>query len=93
MKESLVSQAKEMNLQNYIINDTLQVLVKPNSKQTEILFYNNEKKAVVIAVAAPPENNKANKEVIKFVSKLLKKRVLIKSGASSKQKILKVLSE
>jgi len=69
------------------------VHAKPGAKQTSILGFDDSKtkNAVIISIAAPPEDNKANKELIKFVSKLLGKRVLIKSGANSKLKVLKVL--
>ena len=71
-----------------IHNSKLKVLVKPNSKKSEILGY--DKNMVKVAIKEPADKNKANKEVIKFFSKLLKKKVRIKSGLTSREKILEI---
>ena len=60
------------------------VIVKPNAKKTEIL--SEENNTLKIAVAAPPEKNKANIELIKFLSKKFGP-VKIVSGLSSKTKV------
>jgi len=77
-----------MNLHPCIENNYLSVLVKPNSKKTEIIKINGD--VVKIAVAAPADDNKANIELIKFVSKLLKRKVTIITGFKSKNKLLKI---
>lgn len=77
-----------ISLSDYVKNNRLSVIVKPNSKKTEILGYDEAKKAVKIAIAALPQDNKANKELIRFVSKQLKKKVLVEKGLTSKEKIL-----
>jgi uncharacterized protein (TIGR00251 family) len=79
-----------MNIENYIKNNSLKILVKPNSKKNEILGYDSARKAVKVAIAAQAEKGKANIEVVKFFSKLLKKKVQIKSGLTSKEKLLKI---
>jgi hypothetical protein len=79
-----------MEVSDYIINNKLKIIVKPNSKKSEILSYDEGKKALKVAIAARPEENKANREVIKFFSKLLKKQVRIKSGLTSKEKLLEI---
>lgn len=79
-----------MNLENCTQNNKLHVLVKPNARKTEILEYDDKKKIVKIAVAAPPDKDKANKELLKFVSKSLKKKVSFVSGLRSKEKILEI---
>lgn len=81
-----------MNLADYVVNDKLNVVVKPNSKKTVIIGYDESKKAVKIAIAAPAEDNKANIELIKFVSKLLKRKVKIKTGLTSREKLLAIFS-
>jgi len=43
-----------------------------------------------VDVAAPPEDNKANREIIKFFSKLTKKKVTILTGLTSKKKVLRI---
>ena len=79
-----------MNIEKYIQNNSLKIIVKPNAKKNEILGYDESRKAVKIAIAAQAEKGKANMEVIKFFSKLLKKPVKIKSGLTSKEKFLKI---
>jgi len=77
-----------LNLEKYIKNNSLKIIVKPNSPRNEILSYDPNKKAVRIAVKAAPEKGKANHELIKFISKLLKKKAAIISGLKSREKIL-----
>lgn len=77
-------------LNNYIKNSTLKIVVRPNSKKSEITGYDESREAVKVSIAAPADKNKANIEAIKFFSKLLKKKVLIKSGLTSKEKVLRI---
>ena len=79
-----------MNLEKYIKNNSLKIVVKPNAKKNDILGYDESRKAVKVAIAAQAEKNKANTEVIKFFSRLLKRPVQIKSGLTSKEKLLKI---
>ena len=67
------------------------VLVKPNSNKTELIGYDCNKEAWKIALKAKPENNKANVQLIKFLSKQLKKKVRIKSGLKSKLKTIELV--
>lgn len=78
-------------MKELIQNITFKVIVKPNSKKTEILGVDKQKKAVKIAVNAPADKNKANLELIKFLSKKLKKKVRIKTGLNSKEKIITIV--
>ncbi len=71
-------------------NSRIKIIVKPNSAKTDIIEWNSDRNALRVAVAAPPDKNKANIEIIKFFSKLLKKKVEIVSGARSKEKMLKI---
>lgn len=77
-----------MKPETYIKNGHLKIIVKPNSRENEILSYDSDRNALRVSIAAPAEDNKANIEVIKFFSKLLKKKVRIKSGLRSKEKLL-----
>ena len=70
---------------------SFKVIVKPNSKKNEILGFNHLRDALIISIKAEAKNNKANNELIKFLSKLLKKRVDIIKGLKSKEKILKII--
>ena len=80
-----------MDINKYIINNKLHVHVKPNANKTAILKYNKEKQVVEVALKAIPEKGEANKELIKFLTKLLKKKVKIKSGARSRNKTIELL--
>jgi uncharacterized protein (TIGR00251 family) len=64
------------------------IIAKPNSPKTEILGYDQERQAYRVNVHAKPEAGKANIELVKFFSKLTKKRVRIVSGLTSKEKVL-----
>jgi len=79
-----------MEIQKYITNNHLAIIVKPNSPRTEIVKYDEERQALRVNVHAKPEDNKANIEIVKFFSKALKKRVSIKSGLRSHEKILSI---
>jgi len=67
------------------------VIVKPNSRANEVLGYDADKKAYKIAIGAPADKDKANKELIRFLSREIGKRVAIDSGLRSKDKIIRVL--
>ena len=73
-----------------IIDNKIRIIVKPNSSRNEILGFDKERRAYRVNIKAHPEKGKANLEVIKFFSKLLKKKVEIVSGKTSKEKVLKV---
>jgi hypothetical protein len=79
-----------MDIKDYIHDGLLNILVKPNSPKTEIIGYNSATDSLKVNVHARPEDNKANIELIKFFARLLKKKVTIKTGLTSKQKILKI---
>lgn len=66
----------------------VKILVKPNSNKDEILGFDEARSAWRVSISAPAEDNKANIAVIKFFSKLTKKKVRIVSGLTSKEKIL-----
>ena len=76
----------------YFNNSKLKVIVKPNSKKTEILGFDKEKKALRIALKEPAVDNKANTALIKFISKEIKERVVIKTGLNSKNKLIEIRS-
>ena len=66
--------------------ERVQVVVKPNSKKTEIL----ELSPLKVAIAAPPKDNKANIELIKFLTKHYKRPVRIVMGLTSKRKLIEI---
>jgi uncharacterized protein (TIGR00251 family) len=79
-----------INPSSYIINGFLKVAVKPGKKETKILRYDPDKEALVVEIGAQAQDNKANIELVKYLSKMLKRNVEIKSGHTSKQKVLRI---
>jgi uncharacterized protein (TIGR00251 family) len=61
----------------------LDVHVKPNSKEFRISVENGE---LIVFCRETPEKGRVNKELIKGLSRLFKKRAEILSGFTSKQK-------
>lgn len=80
-----------MNIENYIKDNKLNISVKVNASKTEITGFDNTRKTIKLNVKAQPEKGKANAEIIKFFTKLTKKKVSITSGKTSKQKTLKFI--
>ena len=66
----------------------INVKVKPNSgiQKVEQLSGNEYK----VFLKSVPENNKANKELIRILSKYFKEEVKIKSGFTSRKKVVEV---
>ncbi len=79
-------------IEKYIKNNSLKIIVKPNSPKNSVIGYDSSRKAVKISIKAPTEKGKANKELIKFISKLLKRKVEIVKGLTSREKVLKIYS-
>lgn len=79
-----------IDIKQFIKNNKLSIIVKPNSKKNEVIGWDKDRKALKINISAEPENNKANVEIIKFFSKLFKKDIKIISGLTSKKKVLKI---
>ncbi|HIH72485.1 MAG: uncharacterized protein PWP49_528 [Thermococcaceae archaeon] len=68
----------------------IQIYVQPNAKKTEIEGIDEWRKRLKVRVKAPPVEGKANKEVVKFFSKLLGAEVIIIRGETSREKDLLV---
>jgi len=73
-----------------IKEDLFKIIVKPNSVRNDILGYDKEKEAYRVGIKAKPEGGKANIEIVKFLSRLLKKRVRVVKGLKSREKLVKV---
>lgn len=67
---------------------TFKVVIKPNSQDNQIICFDKNKNAYLIQIKARAEDNKANAELIKFLSKSLGMKAMIKSGLKSKVKII-----
>ncbi|HDK27145.1 MAG TPA: YggU family protein [Candidatus Atribacteria bacterium] len=68
----------------------IKVILKPNSTKNRIIKFDSEKNAYRIEIKAPAQENKANLELIKFLSRSLKKDVKIIKGLKSKEKLIKI---
>ena len=68
----------------------LTVHVKPNSSETRILSYDEEKKEMHVAVNEAPEKDKANIAVLKLLKKQFKKKVLLVSGRTNRDKVVEI---
>ncbi len=74
----------------FVKNNTLNVLVKPNSGENKVVGYDDFRDAVKINIKAEPEKGKANVELVKFLRKLTKKEVRVVSGHTIHQKVIKL---
>jgi len=66
------------------------IKVKPNASRTRITAYSSENDTFSVDVRAPPVDGKANTEIERYFSKLLKKTIVIIRGKRGKRKILEV---
>ncbi|MBR9702726.1 YggU family protein [Candidatus Woesearchaeota archaeon] len=76
-------------LPDYVKNNHLAIIVKPNASKTEFLGYDESREAVRISIAAPPDDGKANKELLKFLKKELGKNCELVSGKTSRKKLVR----
>lgn len=76
-------------IESAVQQNKIRIVVKANAKKSEILSVDD---AVHVAIAAPAEKNKANEEIVRFFSKLLKKKVRILSGLTRRNKVLQIRS-
>jgi uncharacterized protein len=72
----------------------IRVKVKPNSKIPRII--EEEDNSLTIYLKSPPVDGKANQELIKVLAEKFdvpKSRITIKSGLSSRQKLVEIETE
>ncbi len=69
---------------------SFKIIVKANSSKNEILGYDKARKAYRVNIKAKAEANQANIEIIKFFSRLLKKKVRMVKGLRSREKVIRV---
>ena len=67
----------------------MKVRVKPNSKKQDIKKENN---ILTVYLKSQPEKGKANQELLKLLKKHFKRDVRIKSGFTSKNKIIEFIN-
>lgn len=66
----------------------INVHVKPSAGKSELTLF--DETHYYVTLKAPAQENKANMELIKFLSKELKARVKLVSGLKSKNKVLEI---
>jgi len=72
---------------------TFKIIIKPNSPKNDVVGFDGNKKAYKINIKEKAEENKANRELIKFLSKYLGKRIKIKSGFKSREKLIELVDK
>lgn len=68
----------------------IKIKVKPNFGKQEI---SKEGEGYVVFLKSAPENGKANVELLKLLQRYFKREVKIKTGLSSKNKIVEVFDK
>ena len=74
-----------------MLQNRFKIIVRTNAKENRLEGFDKDKDAYRVSIKAKPEDNKANIEIIKLLSKLLKKNVVIVSGYKSRKKTVEVL--
>jgi uncharacterized protein (TIGR00251 family) len=74
------------NISSAISNNHVRVRVKPNARKT--MMTKIEQGILFLDIRAPPEDGKANAEVERYLTKLLGRKAVIKTGFASKEKLV-----
>lgn len=77
-----------MNINNFIQDGKMKVKVIPQAGRTELI---EEEGKLKLYLKSAPEKNKANLELIKYFKKKYKLSVRIKSGETSREKVLEIV--
>ncbi len=75
-------------IKDFIKDGKLDIIVRPNSPKSQIRSWDDSRQALRIDIKAKPEDNKANIELIKFLTRKTGKKVSFVSGQTSKRKTL-----
>lgn len=75
-----------------IQSNKFKVIVKPNKPENRIRDFDSANNTYNVDIKSKSQENKANIELVKFFTKLLKKKVIINSGLRSKEKILEIIN-
>ena len=69
-------------------SNLIKVKVYPNSNENSISYIDGIYK---VRVTKPADKNKANKELIRFLTKHFKKKARIKTGLKSRDKVIELI--
>lgn len=78
-----------INKDSLLKYDYLKLMIRPNKSVTEISNFKDN--ILYLNVKEKPIDGKANKEIIRFFKKKLQLNIEIKSGSTSKKKLVKIL--
>ena len=67
----------------------ININVKPNSRKAEVEKIDDSN--YIVKLKSSPKNNKANLELVKILKKYFGKEIKIKSGFTSRKKVVEVL--
>ena len=74
-----------------MMRELIKVRVRTKADRSIVKKYDPESETYFIDIESPPENGKANKEILKILSKRFKRRLRIISGSKSKNKVLEFI--
>ena len=66
---------------------TINIRVIPNARKDEI---NDEGGLLIVRIRAPPDKGKANRALLKILSKYYGKRVFLVAGGKSRDKVIEI---
>ncbi len=82
----------ENNFKEIILGrKAIKVSIKPSSPCTELTDYDPDKDLFYVKLKAVPEKGRANRELLRFLQRLLNRKVKIISGSTSRIKLIKIL--
>ncbi len=67
----------------------IEVIAKPNSKTSRVEGFVDGK--LLVRIKSPADKNKANKELLKLISKKTGRQARIKKGLTSREKLLEFI--
>ncbi|NOZ81023.1 MAG: YggU family protein [DPANN group archaeon] len=70
--------------------DELMVIVRTNAKKNAFLGFDASQDAYRVAIKEPPEKGKANRELLRFLSKHFRRQARLISGATSRKKRIRL---
>jgi uncharacterized protein (TIGR00251 family) len=77
-------------MRDHIKDGYLRVKVKPGQPRQAVVGWDDTIGALRVNLHAKAEDNKANIELLKMMRKILKEEVRIASGATSREKLLRI---
>jgi hypothetical protein len=77
-----------MNVLEHVHEGQLTVWCTPNASENAIGEWNDARDALEVKIEEPAADNKANKELVKFIAETTGKKTWLKQGYNSRKKLL-----